>query len=107
MTASDSSLPVHPLLRELGFPLPLIPETCWTWAPIDSPKHPLCQLFLSESGDLYLEIEDQGLLARYGFDATGELVSLYHAGHFKGVLFAQLKASILNDARKKLGLPYP
>jgi len=103
VTTPNKSMPVHPILQALALNLPMKAESSWTLAELSEPgTQPLCRIVLADGGDLFLEIDDDGKQARYGFNDQGDLVSLSHQRHFEGALFAQLKQEILDMTRKLL-----
>jgi len=103
MTTPKQSIHVHPILKALALNLPMKTETSWTLEELSEPgTPPLCRITLADGGDLFVETDDNGALARYGFDDEGNLVSMHHQAHFEGTLFAQLKQDILDLIRKCL-----
>jgi YD repeat-containing protein len=103
MTTPKQSIHLHPILKALDLCLPMKAETSWTLEELSEPGTlPLCRITMADGGDLFLETDDNGAIARYGFDDQGNLVSLHHQAHFEGALFAELKQDILKLIRKRL-----
>lgn len=98
MTITTEGTTIHRVLRELGLPLPMAPDTSWTLTALsdDESGTLACRLTLTDAGDLLVEVPADGTeTARYGFDADGRLVSLSHSDHFAGGVFEALREQIL------------
>jgi hypothetical protein len=102
MTPFTSAAPVHLVLAELGMPLPLRPETNWSFTHLDdgSAATPDCRLTLGADGDLLVEMaEAPQTVARYVFDLDGHLVGISQSRHADGSLLDGLRAAVLNTIR--------
>lgn len=58
MTIRDTKPPLHPVLQDLNWPLPMPPESSWTLDKFSAPGTPslLCRITLSHSHDLDIEL---------------------------------------------------
>lgn len=104
MTPSKMNHTIHPVLIELGLPLPMQPDTSWSLSRLDdgSAMPSQCRISLTDAGDLVIEVADTAQAsARYVFDAAGHLVSLHHSKHFEGPLFEELRRKALHTIRSQ------
>lgn len=95
----------HPVLTELGLPLPLRTESSWALTLLSdpAPRCPLLRLTLADGGDLIIEVaNDAQSAARYVFDDAGHLVSLHHSNAAQAPLFAVLRQHVMQAIRSAI-----